>query len=156
MGLEIERKYLVKHWPPAADELPGEPIRQGYVIVTADGIELRVRQKQTRFFQTIKTGEGLARTEIEFELTQDQFRQLWPSTEGRRVSKTRYRLPVGAYTAELDRFDGDLAGLLLVEVEFPSIEASRQFSPPDWFGEDVTKDGRYKNKHLASNGIPER
>ena len=155
MGLEIERKYLVKQLPPEADELTGDTIRQGYVIAAADGIELRVRQKLERFFQTIKMGEGLARTEIEFELSQDQFLQLWPSTEGRRVSKTRYRLPVGAYTAELDRFDGDLTGLLLVEVEFPSIEASRQFSPPDWFGEEVTEDGRYKNKCLAANGIPE-
>ncbi len=156
MGLEIERKFLVKCLPPGAEGLSGEPIRQGYVIATEDGIELRVRQKRTRFFQTIKMGEGLSRTEIEFELTQDQFQQLWPSTEGRRVSKTRYRLPVGAHTAELDRFDGDLAGLLLVEVEFPSIEASRQFSPPDWFGLDVTVDKRYKNKYLAVYGVPGR
>ena len=156
MGLEIERKFLVKRLPPGANGLSGEPIRQGYVIATKDGIELRVRQKRDRYFQTIKMGEGLSRTEIELELTQDQFRRLWPSTEGRRVSKTRYRLPVGTYTAELDRFDGDLAGLLLVEVEFPSVEASRQFSPPDWFGEDVTEDGRYKNKYLAAHGMPER
>jgi CYTH domain-containing protein len=156
MGLEIERKFLVKHLPPAADQLSGDTIRQGYVIATEDGIELRVRQKRARFFQTIKMGDGLSRTEIEFELTHDQFRRLWPSTEGRRVSKTRYRLPVGAHTAELDRFDGDLAGLFLVEVEFPSVAASRQFSPPDWFGEEVTEDGRYKNNHLAAHGIPER
>jgi CYTH domain-containing protein len=96
----------------------------------------------------------LSRTEIEFELTQDQFRQLWPSTEGRRVSKTRYRLPVGAYTAELDRFDGDLKGLLLVEVEFASVEESRQFRPPDWFGAEVTEDRRYQNQRLAVQGIP--
>jgi CYTH domain-containing protein len=155
MGLEIERKFLVKRLPPGAEMLSGDPIRQGYVIATEDGIELRVRQKQSRYFQTIKMGQGLSRTEIEFELTQDQFRRLWPSTEGRRVSKTRCRLPVGEHTAELDRFDGDLAGLLLVEVEFPSVEASQQFSPPDWFGKDVTEDGRYKNKYLAVHGIPE-
>jgi adenylate cyclase len=44
--------------------------------------------------------------------------------------------------------------LLLVEVEFSSIDASRQFTPPDWFGVEVTEDQRYKNKQLAVFGIP--
>lgn len=28
------------------------------------------------------------------------------------------------------------------------------FVSPQWFGADVTEDGRYKNKSLAENGIP--
>ena len=96
----------------------------------------------------------MSRTEIEIELSEHQFRQLWPYTDGRRVIKTRYTLPVGNYTAELDRFEGDLAGLVLVEVEFSSVDASRQFAPPDWFGADVTEDRRYKNRQLAVQGIP--
>jgi CYTH domain-containing protein len=99
-------------------------------------------------------GQGLSRTEIKIELSQDQFRQLWPYTDGRRVSKTRYKLQLGEHTAELDQFEGDLAGLFLVEVEFASVEASRQFIPPDWFGMEVTEDSRFKNKQLAVYGIP--
>jgi CYTH domain-containing protein len=64
-------------------------------------------------------------------------------------------VPVGDHVAELDLFDGGLAGFRLVEVEFPSVEASRVFTPPDWFGAEVTEDKRYKNKWLAVNGIPE-
>ena len=154
MGIEIERKFLVDRLPASFASLTGAVIRQGYLIDAEGGVELRIRQKQARFFQTIKAGEGLSRTEIEIELSQDQFQQLWPYTDGRRVSKTRYTLPVGNHTAELDRFDGDLAGLVLVEVEFASVDASREFSPPDWFGADVTEDGRYKNKQLAAHGIP--
>ncbi len=154
MGIEIERKFLVARLPPSLANLTGAVIRQGYLIAAEGGVELRIRQKQARFFQTIKAGEGLSRTEIEIELSQDQFQQLWPHTQGRRVSKTRYTLPVGNHTAELDRFDGDLAGLVLVEVEFPTVDASRQFSPPPWFGADVTEDRRYKNKQLAVFGIP--
>lgn len=154
MGFEIERKFLVERLPTALSGLTGAAVRQGYLITAGGGVELRIRQKGARFSQTIKSGEGLSRTEIEIELSNDQFQQLWPYTEGRRVSKTRYTLPVENLTAELDRFDGDLAGLLLVEVEFSSVDASRLFEPPDWFGADVTEDHRYKNKQLAVSGIP--
>jgi adenylate cyclase len=154
MSIEIERKFLVDRLPSSCDKLSGAVIRQGYVTVAEGGLELRIRQKQDRFFQTLKAGEGLSRTEIEIELSEIQFGQLWPHTEGRRVNKTRYRVAVGEHTAELDRFDGDLAGLLLVEVEFASVDDANQFTPPDWFGIDVTEDKRYKNKHLAVYGIP--
>jgi CYTH domain-containing protein len=154
MGTEIERKFLVDRLPPDIENLTGKSIRQGYVIAAEGGIELRVRQKQSACYQTVKMGEGLSRTEIEIELSPDQFNRLWPYTDGRRVSKTRYTFPVGDHTAELDRFEGNLEGLLLVEVEFASVDDARDFTPPDWFGRDVTEDKHYKNKHLAAHGIP--
>lgn len=154
MGIEIERKFLVGHLPSSLTNQAGAIIRQGYLIVAEGGVELRIRQKGARFYQTIKAGEGLSRKEIEIELSEDQFHLLWPHTDGRWVSKTRYTLPVENHTAEVDRFDGDLTGLLLVEVEFASLEEASQFIPPDWFGTDVTEDHRYKNRHLAVHGIP--
>jgi adenylate cyclase len=156
MSIEIERKFLVGELPAAIAKYAGKAIRQGYLIITDDGTELRIRQKGNRFFQTIKRGEGLCRTEIEIEITKAQFEALWPHTQNRRVSKTRYALPLGAYTAEVDVFNGDLQGLVLVEVEFASESASREFSPPDWFGTEVTDDKRYTNKHLAAYGRPPR
>jgi len=154
MSIEIERKYLVAKVPADIENSTGKSIRQGYLISAEGAIELRVRQKGDRYFQTIKMGEGLSRTEIEIELSQNQFEQFWPHTTNRRVSKTRYALSLGEYTAELDRFEGHLSGLFLVEVEFPSIDASRRFTPPQWFGKEVTEDSRYKNKNLAIYGIP--
>jgi CYTH domain-containing protein len=155
MGIEIERKFLVKQVPANLKKLTGAIIRQGYIDASEDGIELRVRQKRNKYYQTIKIGTGLTRTEIEIELSPDQFEVMWPYTEGHRVNKTRYSLVVGDHIAELDLFEGDLDGLTLVEVEFDSVEISRAFDPPDWFGFDVTEDKRYKNKHLAVYGIPE-
>jgi CYTH domain-containing protein len=155
MSIEIERKFLVTSLPHEMEGTGGHPIRQGYVIISDDDVELRIRQKRTQYFQTIKMGKGLSRTEIEISLSPEQFDRLWPYTAGRRVSKTRFTMPVGGHTAELDRFDGDLAGLVMVEVEFPSESAARAFVPPEWFGEEVTEDRRYKNKHLAVHGIPD-
>lgn len=154
MSTEIERKFLLSRLPDSLEACPGTVIRQGYLIATEEGLELRVRQKGDRYFQTIKIGEGLSRTEIEISLSEEQFGELWPHTQGRRVDKVRYQVRVGAHVAELDRFEGELGGLDMVEVEFASVAESREFAPPEWFGDEVTEDKRYKNKRLAADGIP--
>ena len=58
-------------------------------------------------------------------------------------------IPLNPYTIELDIFEGDLAPLIIAEVEFPSIEEANSFTAPNWFGEDVTYDGHYHNSHLS-------
>ena len=151
---EIEKKYLVTRIPAETERLTGTPIEQGYLAITSDGKEIRLRRKGDRFFQTVKKGSGLVRTEVEIELTEKQFAVLWPMTEGRRVSKHRYEVPIAGHVCELDVFGRSLAGLVLAEVEFASIDESRRFVPPDWFDKDVTEDERYKNKQLAQHGIP--
>ena len=50
---------------------------------------------------------------------------------------------------ELDVFEGELAPLILAEVEFPSEEEANAFVPPEWFGKDVTFSGDYHNSALA-------
>ena len=52
-------------------------------------------------------------------------------------------------TIELDVFAGDLSPLLLAEVEFSSEEEANSFTPPDWFGEDVTFSSKYHNSTLS-------
>ena len=156
MAIEIERKFVLSELPAELAQATGSPIRQGYLVIAADGTEARVRDKKGRFFLTLKSGRGLSRTEIEIELSAQQFAHLWPHTDGRRVVKTRYTLPLGGYTAEVDRFEDALDGLFMAEVEFPSEAASRAFAPPAWFGEEVTEDERYKNRCLAVHGKPER
>ena len=57
---------------------------------------------------------------------------------------------------ELDVFSGAHDGLVLAEVEFESTEALEAFEPPEWFGPEVTDDGRYTNAGLALDGLPDR
>ena len=148
---EIERKWLVRDLP-SLQELPREQIIQGYLAISSDGTEVRIRRKGEKFFQTVKSQGGLARDEVEVEISQDQFRALWPATEGRRLEKTRYALEWSGYQLEIDVYQGSLAELVVVELEFESAEESKRFSPPAWFGEEVTEDKRYKNSSLALNG----
>jgi CYTH domain-containing protein len=53
-------------------------------------------------------------------------------------------------TAELDVFEGILAGLVIAEVEFPDEKTSNEFVPPTWFGKDLSSDRRFTNHNLST------
>ena len=66
------------------------------------------------------------------------------------IEKRRYLIPLdGKLTVELDVFEGDLAPLILAEVEFGSEEDANAFVPPAWLGEDVTYDTHYHNSTMS-------
>jgi CYTH domain-containing protein len=146
---EIERKFLVGRLPLGFAGRRGKSIAQGYLAVTRDGSEVRVRDCGGKLFLTIKHGAGVVRDELELALTEERFKSLWKLTRGRRISKIRYLLPHGPNTLELDVYSGPLRGLKTVEVEFPTLRACRAFKPPDWFGREITQEPAYKNRNLA-------
>jgi CYTH domain-containing protein len=151
--VERERKWLVARRPELADD--GVRMAQGYVAIDGN-VALRVRDAGPKGrTMTLKGGTGAVRTELEWKIGIERFDAAWALTAGRTVEKTRYRIPVGNHTAELDVFEGRLAGLLLVEVEFDDEGALALFEAPDWFGDEVTDDGRYTNAALAVDGLPD-
>ncbi len=154
MNNEIERKFLVKEMPPGIERCTASEITQGYLAVTEDETEIRIRRKGDRYYETVKSGRGLKREEIEVEISREAFEALWPCTEGMRVEKTRCEIPCGEHVIELDVYSGALQGLLIAEVEFKSVEESARFVPPDWLGREITEDSRYKNRNLAVHGRP--
>ena len=151
--MEVERKWLVRELPPGFDDLPSRPIRQGYLALEPDGREVRVRDDGGKYVLTVKSAGDMARSEDEIELSEQQFATLWPLTEGRRIEKVRAecRLTDDAL-AEIDVYRGELAPLVVAEVEFASEAAADAFSAPEWMGEEVTKDARFKNRNLALRG----
>jgi adenylate cyclase len=154
-GVEIERKFLVAERPPELDEHPGQRIEQGYLAIAPDGVEVRVRRRDGRATLTVKSGPGHVRTEEELAIDERRFGSLWPLTDGRRVTKTRHEIPLeGGATAELDVYDGAHDGLMTVEIEFGSVEASERFDPPPWLGREVTGDPSYANQSLSLAGRP--
>jgi CYTH domain-containing protein len=154
MGSEIERKFRVDHVPDV-DAAQGDRLRQGYVAL--DGAaEVRIRIAGDGATLTVKSGSGLTRTEVEISVDEDQALALWALSEGRRVEKTRYRVPLeGGLVAELDRYEDALAGLSTVEVEFSSEGAATAFTPPAWFGEELTGHPGWSNAALAVHGRPD-
>lgn len=165
-GNEIEGKWLnPEHWLERVVE--SNRIRQGYVAQDPNGNVVRLRQMGDFFFQTVKgspTGPG-EKPEEEKRIDEDFFDAFWQFTRGRRLEKVRHIVPMVGYVllgeaidlvAEVDVFEGELAGLVMVEVEVPTSEhlADLRANKPVWFGQDVTDDTRYGNSWLASNGIP--
>ena len=149
--IEIERRFLVERIP---DRLP-TPIQIEQAYLVTEPVSVRVRRKDDARILTIKAGTGLTRTEIERELTDGEFDALWDQPTELRIEKRRHELDLGdGHTAELDLFDGELAGHSIVEVEFPDADTALRFDPPDWFGPEVTEDGRYTNAALALHGWP--
>jgi len=153
--LEIERKFIVSQLPEGLlKKVVGEEIKQGYLILKNQR-ELRIRQRKNQCWMTLKEGSGLERFEQECQIPDEQFKMLWPLTEGKRVEKTRYLVESGGHMFEIDIFSGTLAPLLILEVEFSSVEASQKFRVPDFVKKEVTEDKNYKNAALATCGLPE-
>ena len=154
-GVEIERKFLVEEIPSHLGAHPSAEIEQGYIAVTDDGVEVRIRRYGGDAFLTIKSGAGRVRLEEEIQIDERRFRALWPLTEGRRIQKRRQLVPTAdGLTMELDVYSGRLEGLKTAELEFESPDAAAAFRPPSWFGREVTDDPRYKNQRLATEGAP--
>jgi CYTH domain-containing protein/8-oxo-dGTP pyrophosphatase MutT (NUDIX family) len=146
-GAEIERKFLVSRLPDDLDDHPRRTIAQGYLVLGDP--EVRIRRIDDAHVLTIKAGDGLARAEEELAIDADRFARLWPLTQGRRVEKVRHVIAHGGRTIELDVFAGANEGLAVAEVEFPSVDAARAWSGPDWLGREVTGDPAYRNATLA-------
>lgn len=148
-GIERERKFLVGMVPPLTALPRPSLIRQGY-IAAENQREARIRSADGACTLTVKTGNGLERREYEIGISRKQFIDLWPSTEGLRIQKMRYRVSLGKHVAELDQYSGILEGLRLVEVKFDTLQDARDFSPPYWFGPEVTGNPSFSNAQLAS------
>ncbi len=147
---EIERKFLVRRLPDALTSFAHAELWQGYLVTAPGGVQVRMRKAGEKHSLTYKRGRGNAREEREIELSPAQFAVLWPATEGRRLTKTRYDVPHGNYVVEIDVYTGKNQGLIVAEVEFNDEESAREFQAPDWLGKDVSHDRRYSNQLLAS------
>ncbi|MBQ2706595.1 MAG: CYTH domain-containing protein [Agathobacter sp.] len=145
--MEIERKFLVKYLPENMEKFEQKRISQGYICTNP---VVRIRRSNDDYFLTYKSKGLMAREEYEMPLTAEAFEHMLPKIDGILIDKIRYMVPLDEKrVAELDIFQGTLAPLRLVEVEFESIEEANAFVPPAWFGDDVTNSGEYHNSNLS-------
>ena len=148
--MEIERKFLVKELPENLESYEQKRISQGYMCTNP---VVRIRRSNDEYFLTYKSKGLMAREEYEMPLSAEAFEHMLPKIDGILIDKIRYLIPLDEiHTAELDVFQGILAPLRLVEVEFESIEDANAFVPPAWFGDDVTNSGEYHNSNLSKRG----
>ena len=152
MPLEIERRFLVigSGWRALAGA--PQPLRQGYLAVSKDGVTVRMRLRADgQAWLTLKAPtSGLARHEFEYPLPTTDAEALWDLAPHRLI-KTRYSLTLTGGDWVVDCFEGDNAPLVLAEVELASEGAS--LDVPSWCGQEITGDGRWSNAALAAAPI---
>lgn len=145
---EIERKYLVdiNKWKPTNK---GVKIIQGYLSVDKDRV-VRVRIKGEKAFLTIKGNQkGIVRTELEYEIPENEAKVMLKMCLDYPVEKTRYLETVGGLLWEIDIFEGLNSGLFLAEVELENENQSVEL--PGWIISEVSDDHRYYNSCLVEN-----
>ena len=144
--MEIERKYLVTNPPEAYTDYPFRQIEQGYLCT--DPV-VRIRRDNDSYYLTYKSKGLLSRQEYNLPLTIESYGHLLKKADGIVLTKRRYLIPYGSYTIELDIFEGDLAPLVLAEIEFPDEAFAKAYQAPSWLKEDVTYSSEYHNSTLS-------
>lgn len=145
--MEIERKFIPIELPEDLNQFEHHKIEQAY-LNTAPVI--RIRKQDDEYILTYKGGGMMAREEYNLPLNKESYYHLLEKADGNVITKTRFNIPIhDNLIAELDIFEGKFADMALIEVEFNSIEQANNFTPPEWFGEDVTHDKRFHNSYLS-------
>jgi len=150
MGIEIERKFLLKDdsWKEFANQ--GTAYSQGY-LVGSEHASVRVRIQGERAYINIKSATiDITRQEFEYEIPLEEATEMLETLcEKPLISKTRYYLDIENHTWEIDVFDGDNKGLVVAEIELS--DKDEAFTRPDWLGDEVSDDTRYYNVCLVKH-----
>lgn len=147
--LEAERRFLVRGdgWRRAS---AGCRRLSDGLIANAGGMKVRVRKDGGEAWLTVKGPRaGVVRAEFEWEITVPEadslLRSLSPSE---RVEKVRHSVAHAGSVWTVDVFEGDLAGVVLAEVE---LDGEKQaLDMPDWIGREVTGDPRFSQVALRA------
>jgi hypothetical protein len=155
--LEYERRWLAGEVPPEL-VIDASTITDLYLA----GTRLRLREqtpldggvivRRLTRKADVESGKRLITT---IYLAPEEFAVL-AALPGRRLAKVREHLaPCGSASSLcVDRFEGPLAGLALIEAEFADDEAMSAFAPPAFALAEVTSNPRYGGAALAEHGLP--
>ena len=151
MGIEIERKFLLKNDDWKAHVTETHVIKQGYLQIGLDksqksSVRIRISNKQANI--NVKSVELTAiRQEFEYDIPlHDAEQMLRTLCNDVVIEKTRYYVPYESHLWEIDVFEGPNAGLKMAEIELGSLD--EHFEKPDWLGPEVSHDERYYNIYL--------
>lgn len=150
MALEIERKFLVRG-DFLGDVSSSSRIVQGY-LAASPVASVRVRIYGEKGYMTVKGrpgASGMSRFEWEKEIPVDEALMLLKLCGGGVIDKVRHLVPYEGHVFEVDVFHGMNEGLVVAEVELESED--EEFSRPQWLGEEVTSDVRYRNSMLLKH-----
>jgi len=140
---EIELTYLLKALPPNIESSLKREILDIYIPAAAEHPTLRIRKSDKKCEiikkEPIHGSDSSHQMETTIPLTSEEFEE-FNKLKGKKVRKTRYDYYENWVHYEIDVFRDDLAGLILVDVEFNSLEDKKNFTPPEWCLVEVTQE----------------
>jgi adenylate cyclase len=154
MGVEIERKFLLAGdgWRALVER--SDRIAQGYLVAGAAigaghaRCSVRVRLAGDKGWLNIKSATlGVERHEFEYPIPLDDARHLLHELSDGVLEKVRHHVMLDGAHFEIDEFLGENQGLIVAEVELPSVDAG--FPRPAWLGREVSDQPRYYNVNLV-------
>ena len=105
------------------------------------GRTIRIRISDGAAKLTLKfSGKGRGRDEFTYPVPLAEAMEMRAFALGRVIEKTRHHVRHGGYLYEVDVFSGDLAGVIVAELETPDIVDDVDL--PSWLGSEVTQDLR--------------
>ena len=147
MATETERKFLVKgefrHL--AVREIK---IVQSYLAIDPEKT-IRLRIAEDKAYLTIKTKprkNSITRNEWEVQVPLSDAEEMMAIGIPGKIVKTRYLVPSGKHTFEIDVFHDKNEGLVIAEIELASDD--EYFDKPGWLGEEVTGLPQFYNANL--------
>ena len=152
MGIEIERRFLVKNEDWRSQAIISEDFSQGYLESNFDKWVLRVRiinNKQS--YITLKSSlNGLVNHEFEYSIPMKDATELL-SLSKYKITKTRYQLRINGKNWIVDSFNDLNSPLKIAEIELN--EEFEEIQVPEWCGKEITGIKSLSNASLAKTPI---
>src|ERR1041385_4432457 len=149
MGVEIERKYLVKAelWKKIKPQ-KSFAVKQAYLSRDPEKT-IRIRVAGEKGFITIKgPSKGISRKEYEYEIPVGDAEELISEFTKNVIEKIRHHVLYKENLWEVDEFKGDNEGLIIAEVELDSENQKPEL--PEWVDKEISLDKRYANSNLIA------
>ena len=152
MGIEIERRFLVKDEDWKSQVIIGETFSQAYLNSSIDEWSTRVRViDNKKSYITLKYSlNGLTNYEFEYSIPLQDANELIKLSKY-KITKTRYQLKVNNKNWVVDIFDGSNFPLKIAEIELNA--ESERIQVPSWCGKEITGIKSLSNTSLAKKPI---
>ena len=141
--IERELTFLAKHLPEGLADCDFKEIIDIYIPKESRHPTVRIRKNGDKYEITkkepIDESDTSEMQEDTVPLTEEEFKAL-STVDGKKVRKLRYYYDHNGRTAEVDVFQDDLKGLIVVDFEFETSEEKSLFKMPDFCLSDITQE----------------
>lgn len=149
--MEIERRFIVSAFPQGLEMIRRAEVKQGYI--STGNPESRIRwtkdEHKTTYKLAFKTDGTLAREEVEFDISEENYTELQKLVKGAMITKDYRVYTLGEYHLEVCKVDEEMpTEYMYAEIEFETTEEAEAFDCTciPYLEKEVTEDRSYNMK----------